>query len=124
MATMIINVTISPDMNDHDSPRNIKDLENRACEFIARYHGQVGDFLMKEADEDAPIPWVSGELEISTTILGRIRENDNSLRLEGLGVIIDFTISDKYANPDVCKYVGYHLTSCDEDGYCHFCGEQ
>lgn len=27
-------------------------------------------------------------------------------------------------SPEACKEAGCHLTSCDDDGYCNFCGEQ
>lgn len=31
---------------------------------------------------------------------------------------------DEYCTLDECKFIGQHLTDCDEDGYCNFCGEQ
>jgi hypothetical protein len=29
-----------------------------------------------------------------------------------------------YSSLDECKEAHDHLTSCDDDGYCNFCGEQ
>lgn len=29
-----------------------------------------------------------------------------------------------YPGPAECKVSGLHLTSCDDDGYCKFCGHQ
>jgi len=31
---------------------------------------------------------------------------------------------DDYISREECKREGKHLTSCDKDGYCNFCGEQ
>lgn len=29
-----------------------------------------------------------------------------------------------YASAEECKEAKMHLTSCDDDGYCNYCGEQ
>ena len=31
---------------------------------------------------------------------------------------------DKYRPIEQCTQDGLHLTSCDDDGYCNYCGEQ
>ena len=36
----------------------------------------------------------------------------------------DEQFSGDYISIEECKEQGTHLTSCDEDGYCNFCGEQ
>lgn len=35
-----------------------------------------------------------------------------------------FTEPEEYTEHDDCVASGRHLTSCDDDGFCNFCGEQ
>lgn len=37
---------------------------------------------------------------------------------------IDESNITEYLNPGECVESGKHLTSCDDDGFCNFCGEQ
>jgi len=69
-----------------------------------------------------------GKDELDREVLAEAQRRLSLLAIDNppLAVVQDGKVEfcDEYCTLDECKFIGQHLTDCDEDGYCNFCGEQ